>query len=77
MFFQNLNLSKKINIFILKMETDIEIKKSMCKEFENKNNIISVKDKLFGIMKNMKQDDLINSPSFLLEYNVNNSNKSL
>ena len=49
------------------METDIEIKKSMCKEFENKNNIISVKDKLFGIMKNMKQDDLINSPSFRLE----------
>ena len=57
------------------METNIEIKKSMCIEFENKNNIISVKDKLFGIMKNMKQDDLINSPSFLLEYNFSNSNK--
>ena len=49
------------------MSTDIEIKKSMYLEFENKTNIISVKSELFDIMKNLGQDELINSSTFRLE----------
>ena len=49
------------------MSNDTEIKKSMYIEFENTNNYISVKSTLFDIMKNLGQDDLINSPDFLLE----------
>ena len=36
-------------------------------EFEDKNNIISVKSEIFEIMKNLGQDDLINSSNFRLE----------
>ena len=49
------------------MLKDTEIKKSMYKEFENSNNYISVKSSFFEIMKNLGQDDLINSPDFRLE----------
>ena len=49
------------------MSNDTEIKKSMYIEFENSNNYISVKSTLFDIMKNLGQDDLINSPDFRLE----------
>ena len=49
------------------MSTDREIKKSMYLEFENKDNIYSIKDELFESMKNLGQDDLINSSSFHLE----------
>ena len=49
------------------MSNDTEIKKSMYIEFENTNNYISVKSTLFDIMKNLGQDDLINSPDFRLE----------
>ena len=49
------------------MSSDIEIKKSMYLEFENKESIFSVKDELFDVMKNLGQDDLINSPNFHLE----------
>ena len=49
------------------MKTDKEIKKAMFIEFENKDNIISVKSELFDLMNNLEQDDLINSPSFRLE----------
>ena len=49
------------------MATDIEIKKSMYKEFEDKNNILSVKSEIFQGMKNLEQDDLINSSNFRLE----------
>ena len=48
------------------MLKDTEIKKSMYKEFENSNNYISVKSSFFEIMKNLGQDDLINSPDFRL-----------
>ena len=47
--------------------TDKEIKKSMYLEFENKDNIYSIKDELFESMKNLKQDNLINSSTFHLE----------
>ena len=36
--------------------TDKEIKKSMYLEFENKDNIYSIKDELFESMKNLEQD---------------------
>ena len=49
------------------MLKDTEIKQSMYKEFENSNNYISVKSSFFEIMKNLGQDDLINSPDFRLE----------
>ena len=49
------------------MATDIEIKKSMYIEFENKDNIISVKSELFETIKNLGQDDLICSSDFRLE----------
>ena len=47
--------------------TDKEIKKSMYLEFENKDNIYSIKDELFESMKNLEQDNLINSSTFHLE----------
>jgi len=49
------------------MATDTEIKKSMYIEFENKDNIISVKSELFETIKNLGQDDLICSSDFRLE----------
>ena len=49
------------------MSTDKDIKKSMYLEFENKDNIYSIKDELFESMKNLEQDDLINSSTFHLE----------
>ena len=47
--------------------TDIEIKKDMYKEFENKDNIINIKEELFTSMKNLKEEDLVHSSNFRLE----------
>ena len=49
------------------MATDTEIKKSMYIEFENKENIVSVKNELFDAVKNLGQNDLISSLDFRLE----------
>ena len=46
---------------------DVEIKKDMYKEFENKENIINIKEELFTSMKNLKDEDLIHSSDFRLE----------
>ena len=47
--------------------TDVEIKKDMYKEFENKDNIINIKEELFVSMKNLKEEDLVHSSNFRLE----------
>ena len=46
---------------------DVEIKKDIYKEFENKENIINIKEELFTSMKNLKDEDLIHSSDFRLE----------
>lgn len=49
------------------MENDVEIKQSMYKEFENPENIINIKDKLFSVISNMKESELNHSKTFQLE----------
>lgn len=46
---------------------DTEIKQKMYKEYENKQNIINIKDELLKSMKNLKDDELVHSSNFRLE----------
>ena len=46
---------------------DVEIKKDMYKEFENKDNIINIKEELLKSMNNLKEEELIHSNNFRLE----------
>ena len=47
--------------------TDVDIKKDMYKEFENKDNIINIKEELLKSMNNLKDEELIHSNNFRLE----------
>ena len=49
------------------MSEDVEIKKKMYIEFENKDSIINIKDELFNSMKNLKEEDLVHSSNFRLD----------
>lgn len=46
---------------------DTEIKQKMYKEYENKQNIINIKDELLKSMKSLKDDELVHSSNFRLE----------
>ena len=46
---------------------DVEIKKDMYKEFENKDNIINIKEELLKSINNLKEEELIHSNNFRLE----------
>ena len=46
---------------------DVEIKKDMYKEFENKDSFINIKEELFKSMNNLKDEDLTHSNTFRLE----------
>ena len=46
---------------------DIEIKQKMYKEYENKQNIINIKDELLKSMQSLKDDELVHSSNFRLE----------